>query len=331
MDDFAETALAIGRTQAEEILAFRTRALQLRSQALAVHPEPVHLRVQEVTAQGVGVAEASVTSTAGLLVAEGDSWFDYPFHDVLEELEDRYAYDVESVAHRGDPIEEMAYSGNQLEELTRRVEKILRRGTTPKAILLSGGGNDVAGPEFGMLINHARSAIAGLNNSVVDGVINQRIRSAYITILGAVTAICQQKAGRVLPILVHGYDYPVPDGRGFLGGWGPLPSPWLEPGFREKGFVDLQQRITIAHDLIERFNSMIEALPAIAGLEHVRYVNLRNTLRTDGHYKDWWANEMHPTETGFHAIADKFAAVLRNSLGTRAFGTPSSACPSTSF
>jgi lysophospholipase L1-like esterase len=310
IDDVARSALAIGRAQAEQVIAFREEALQLRSQALAIHPDPMHLRIQAVTAGGVALAQPAVTSTAGVLVAEGDSWFDYPFHDVLEELEDRHAYDIESVAHHGDPIEEMAYSGNQLEELTRRIEKVLRRGVTPKAILLSGGGNDVAGTEFGMLLNHARSAISGLNLSVVDGVINQRIRTAYITILSAVTQICQSKAGRVLPILIHGYDYPVPDGRGFLGGWGPLPGPWLEPGFREKGFDDLQQRITIAHDLIERFNVMVQEIPTLTGLEHVRFVDLRNTLRTDARYKDWWANELHPTETGFHAVAEKFAAVL---------------------
>jgi lysophospholipase L1-like esterase len=310
MDEMAENALAIGRTQAEAVLAFRERALQLRSRALEAHPGPMHLRSQTVTAEGVAIAQPAMTSTAGVLVAEGDSWFDYPFHDVLEELEDRHAYDVESVAHHGDPIEEMAYSGNQLEELTRRIEKVLRRGITPKAILLSGGGNDVAGTEFGMLLNHARSAIAGLNLSVVEGVVNQRIRTAYVTILSAVTQICQSKAGQVLPILIHGYDYPVPDGRGFLGGWGPLPGPWLEPGFREKGFENLEQRISIAHDLIERFNIMVEAIPTLTGLGHVKFVDLRNTLRTDAHYKDWWANELHPTEPGFHAIAEKFATVL---------------------
>ncbi|MGD0266727.1 MAG: hypothetical protein ABSD47_17490 [Candidatus Methylomirabilota bacterium] len=309
-DDVAAKAMAIGRAQAEQVLAFRAKALQLRSQALEAHPKPMHLKIQAVTAEGVAAAEPSMTSTAGVLVAEGDSWFDYPFHDVLEELEDRHAYDVESVAHHGDPIEEMAYGGNQLEEFTRRIEKVVRRGITPKAILLSGGGNDVAGTEFGMLLNHARSAIAGLNVAVVDGVINQRIRTAYITILSAVTQICQQKAGKVLPILVHGYDYPVPDGRGFLGGWGPLPGPWLEPGFREKGFEDLGSRIAIAHDLIERFNTMVQALPALPDLQHVHYINLRNTLRTDAQYRDWWANELHPTERGFHAVAERFAAVL---------------------
>lgn len=82
---------------------------------------------------------------AGVLVAEGDSWFDYPLHDVLKILEDHHGYDVESVAHKGDPIEEMAYGGNQLEDLTRRLEKVLARGIVPRALLVSGGGNDVAG------------------------------------------------------------------------------------------------------------------------------------------------------------------------------------------
>jgi hypothetical protein len=116
-----------------------------------------------------------------------------------------------------------------------------------------------------------------------------------------------------LPIIVHGYDYPVPDGRGFLGGWGPLPGPWLQPGFREKGFGDLQTCVAIAHDLIERFNTMVSGLPAVAGFGHVHYINLRNTLSTDlANYKDWWANELHPTEKGFHAVADRFAATIGN-------------------
>jgi hypothetical protein len=310
MDDLVERAVAIGRTQARQVLTFREAALQRRSEALSAHPKPLHLQVMAVTAEGMPAAAATVSSTAGLLIAEGDSWFDYPFHDVLEELEDRHAYDIESVAHHGDPVEEMAYGGNQLEELTRRIEKVLRQGLVPKAILLSGGGDDIAGREFGMLLNHERSAIAGLNDSVVEGVIGQRIRTAYITILSAITTICQEKAGRVMPILVHGYDYPVPDGRGFLGGWGPLPGPWLEPGFREKGFEDLPRRIAIAHDLIERFNTMIEGLPTLTGFAHVRYVDLRHTLRTDSEYRDWWANELHPTEPGFRAIAEKFATIL---------------------
>ena len=163
-----------------------------------------------------------------MLVAEGDSWFDYPWHDVLRMLEDRHGYDVESVAHRGDTVESMAYTG-QLEEFARVIEKLLRQNSVPDAILLSGGGNDIAGDQFQMLINHARAAHAGLNDQVVDGVIDVRVFDAYVTILSAVTEVCRQRTGTVVPIVIHGYDYSVPDGRGVLGGWGPLPGPWLNP------------------------------------------------------------------------------------------------------
>jgi hypothetical protein len=249
-------------------------------------------------------------ATAGTLVAEGDSWFDYPLNDVLSLLEDDHGYDVESVAHKGDRIEEMAYGRGQLEELTRRLEKLLRRGVIPRAILLSGGGNDVAGDEFGMLLNHERSPIRGLNDEVVAGVVDERVRSAYVTVLSAITEVCETRVGRALPILVHGYDYPVPDGRGFLGGWWFLPGPWLEPGFREKGFDDLRERIALAKELIDRFNTMVRGVAALGEFPHVKYVNLRGTLSVGADYETWWANELHPTRRGFDAVTERFATVL---------------------
>ena len=245
-----------------------------------------------------------------VLVAEGDSWFDYPWTDVLRILEDTYLYTVESVAHRGDRIEEMAYGGGQLEELTRRLERLFERNTVPSAILLSGGGNDVAGTEFGMLINHANSAAPGLNDLVVQGVIEQRVRLAYITMLSAISHVCTQSGHPGIPILVHGYDYPVPDGRGFLGGWGFLPGPWLEPGFREKGYLQMARKKQMAKELIDRFNLMLKGVVAIPEFAHVKYVDLRNTLSTDADYRLWWDNELHPTMRGFERVVEKFRRVL---------------------
>src|SRR5499426_46663 len=93
-------------------------------------------------------AVAGGTERAGVLLAEGDSWFDYPWHDVLRMLEDEHGYDVESVAHKGDRVEDMAFAPGQLLDFSRRLEKLLQRGTVPRAVLLSGGGNDIAGTEF---------------------------------------------------------------------------------------------------------------------------------------------------------------------------------------
>ena len=47
-----------------------------------------------------------------------------------------------------------------------------------------------------------------------------------------------------------------------------------------------------------------------AALDHVRYVNLRKTLAGDSTYKRDWANELHPTERGFRAVAMKIASAI---------------------
>jgi lysophospholipase L1-like esterase len=292
---------------ADDVLAFRDRALARRRRAirqipgrrLALAPIPPAL-----------VAAAGATASAGILLAEGDSWFDYPMHDVLRLLEDDHAYDVRSVAHRGDRLESMAYVPGQFEAFTRALEKVIREGRVPRAVLLSGGGNDIAGDEFQMLLNHALSEHPGLSEPVLTGVIDERLRDACVFALRAYTRLCERRTGRPLPILVHGYDYPVPDGRGVAGGWGPLPGPWLRPGFLMKGFEDLAVTTGMVQALIDRFNRMLAGVAAAAEFAHVRYVDLRGTLSNGRDYRRWWANELHPNGRGFARIAGRFADVL---------------------
>ncbi len=308
LEDKIAAALEAGRKKADEILALRSVARTRRAAALQTNSKKMAVRIQ-VAAPGATEAPA-VLETAGFLAAAGDSWFDYPLHDVLKLLDDHYGYNVESTAHKGDPIEKIAYAGGQLEDFARKLEKIKARGAVPKAALVSGGGDDVAGNEFGMLLNNAFSPIAGWDPEVVDGVLNQRILTAYSQMLMSITHLCSVTFGTIVPILVHGYDYPVPDGRGFLGGW-PFPGPWLDPGFREKNFDDLQQRIGMMQGLMDQFNDVVKSLPALPGLGHVRYIDLRGTLSNRlADYKNWWANELHPTELGFERVADRFAEEL---------------------
>ena len=308
-DTAIQEAMAIGRRQAESIISFRDKELKKRKDAITALPKPVR-RIATLEPRMMAMQKSLGPQANDVLVAEGDSWFDYPLHDVLRILEDHFGYDIESVANKGDRVEDMAYSDGQLEEFTRRIEKVLRNGSIPRAILLSGGGNDIAGDEFGMLLNHAESAIAGLNRTVVNGIINERVKIAYVTIISKITNVCQMRIGHSLPIIVHGYDHPVPDGRGFLGGWWFLPVPWLEPGFREKGFDRLQARIGIAKELIDCFNSMLSEVASLPEFAHVHYIDLRGTLSVANNYKDDWDNELHPSESGFEKVTSKFAQVI---------------------
>ena len=105
-----------------------------------------------------------------------------------------------------------------------------------------------------MLLNHAASAVAGLNERILEGVIDERIRLAYIFILSAFARICEERINRRVPIFVHGYDYPVADGRGFGGAWGgPLPGPWFNQDFAAKGIrsllIELPSRRSLLTDL----------------------------------------------------------------------------------
>jgi hypothetical protein len=269
------------------------------------------------------LAAAARKPKLGLLIAEGDSWFDYPFCDVLEVLESQ-GYEVESVAHHGDNLEDMAHDPGQVERLTKAFEKVREQGKKPKAILLSGGGNDIAGDEFKMLINHANSGLPALNATVADGIIQERLRTAMASLVGVVTRLSESHFGEKARVVLHGYDYPIPDGRGWLGGAWILPGPWLEPGFRRKGHVAekpqdkasvLEANARVLRDLIDRYNVMLSRLVrdlSAAGLSHVRYVDLRGTLSTalPSGYKADWGNELHPTKPGFAKVTAKIAAAL---------------------
>jgi hypothetical protein len=261
------------------------------------------------------VPRLSAFGSQGVLIAEGDSWFDYPFEDVLESLHDEHGFDVESVAHLGDNLEDMAYDDKQLDRLTRAFQKVAERlgpGGAPRGILLSGGGNDIAGEEFAMLLNHSKAASVGLNAKVVDGLINERLREASASLIGTMQALSLASFGRPVRILVHGYGRPVPDGRGFLGGALFLPGPWLEPGFRRKGYADLARNTAAMASLIDGFNTMLAGLAAemqASGVD-VRHVDLRTLLRSDAQYQQDWANELHPTKAAFRRVATAFAAQL---------------------
>jgi lysophospholipase L1-like esterase len=303
-------AMTSGRSAAEEVIVFRAK--QRRKRAAMEKKLPARRRGIGAPAPVPAKARAlfGTSKSVGVLIAEGDSWFDYPMQDVLRLLEDDYLFEIESVAHKGDCVEDMAHSKGQFEEFARRLEKLLRAAKVPRAILLSGGGNDIAGDEFAILLNHAASTLPPLNEDIIRGVIDVRLKEAYVSILSGLTTIAKSYLGRPIPIVTHGYDYPVPDGRGFLGGWWKLPGPWLKPAFQRKGHGDLVKNTSVIVQLIDRFNTMLAAVSALPEFAHVHYLDLRGTLKHDATYKKHWANEMHPNATGFDLVTKKFANLI---------------------
>jgi lysophospholipase L1-like esterase len=314
------SSIAAGKNLAKVALAVRAKQRRTRQRRAAeLERRPARSRARESAARVKATDGAMLVrrrslfgapSRAGVLIAEGDSWFDYPGTDVLRLLEDEHLFDVESVAHMGDRVEDMAHSDGQFEAFARRLEKLLRENKVPRAVLLSGGGNDIAGEDFAVLLNHRSSRLPVLNDDIARGVIDVRLRAAYTSMIAGITEIARAYLRRPLPIVTHGYGYAVPDGRGFWGGFWFLPGPWLEPGFRKKQHEDTVENRRVVAALIDRFNTMLSSVRTLPGFSHVHHVDLRRVLTNGSGYKRDWANELHPTEDGFARVASEFARVL---------------------
>ena len=124
--------------------------------------------------------------------------------------------------------------------------------------------------------------------------VNGTFRKAYEDLI-EVSANRVAKPGRSPADLLHGYDYPWPDGRGAIALG--IVGPWFEDSFRKKGFPllsgdgpDLEQRRVIVAAFIKAVNDMLDGLQTkYAG--KVFKVDLLGTLpnRSD------WTDELHPT------------------------------------
>jgi hypothetical protein len=250
-----------------------------------------------------------------VLVAEGDSWFDYPpGYDVIKGLRDA-RYNVHSISSAGATVEQMVYGPDNdqpVADFFRRdpsqLAETLRyiRERRPDAVLFSGGGNDLAGDELLPLLNHKNAGGDPLRAEMVEA-FYRILREGYRTFLSMVRMEARRQ-GRTIPVLGHSYDYAFPDGRGVVNlGSFHFIGPWLLPSLNRKGYTEAEGKPIVAR-LIDRHHAMLVSLAAEFPFFHP--VDLRGTLPR----KSDWANELHPTNHGFRRVVRKFTAALR-SLG----------------
>lgn len=236
------------------------------------------------------------------LMAKGDSWFNYGRSDILHVLERNYPYTIDAIAATGARIVQVANDGWQLKDFCDEITYQVHGGRIPRAILLSGAGNDIADNFEGFLFQRS-SAQRGWNQPLVDGFVNGTIKSAYAKIVSAVDAVCTSLLGHPVPILTHGYARPVPDGRGIFGNW-------LMDGFVRQGYTDLAERTVLAGNFIDQLNTMQSNLRRDTGIASITYVDLRPALSSGSSYQTYWANELHPTKFGFEEVTKLIAGAL---------------------
>lgn len=223
-----------------------------------------------------------------VIVSEGDSWFQYPVRlkdtiDVLMET-----YQIYSLGAAGDLLSDMAQHAEYMDAIASEDADIL---------LLSGAGNDFAAngrmESFLKQYDDQMTVPDLINRSVWQNFLGE-IRTTYHSMFNTVTTTYPN-----LLVLMHGYDYAVPERNGkWLGG------PLANRGVPENLWKDVIKL------LIDDLNIELSQIAESFG-PNVNHVDCRGVV---GNTSRSWFDEMHPKETGYTKVAQKFDEAIKAAM-----------------
>lgn len=220
-----------------------------------------------------------------VIVAEGDSWFQYPLllEDTIDCLMTTHGLPIYPLSGAGDLLQDMVRAGDYIRALRSEGASIL---------LFSGGGNDLLGEgRLAKVLDPWQSGLkaADLINrnyqSILDEALGhyERIFTSVQAALPHVTVIC------------HGYDYSIPQ----VGGR------WLGEPMDGKAISDKPMQKEIIRLLIDQFNRELRRLCDRVG--NAVYIDCRDVVDARG-----WHDELHPKNPGYAAVAKKFAKAIED-------------------
>ena len=273
-----------------------------------------------------------------IVIAEGDSWFDYGYRqDIISELEEM-GWVVYSSAHYGDTLEYMLYGDGQIESVYSYLVKIHKNSEIsqnssyfsedieclvegpnyeggyirfPKAILLSFGGNDILGKALAFLLEHGDSSADGELNPQIKKGLFVRIERMLIEYISTVRSLCigvfEHDGCKSIPIFLHGYDYVEATGKAFYK-FGLGPGPWIKPTFDEKKQTD--ESGAIIELLVNDFNHLLCQIatqlsmdPTANPIYHISFL---------GMVQGRWKDEIHPDSKAVEDLAEKISGNIVN-------------------
>jgi lysophospholipase L1-like esterase len=266
------------------------------------------------------------SSTATPLLVIGDSWLFDQWERDYGVVRGNLSKSLLKLGYKDHArnTSDFASAGRALSGMTQRsflkdVTNYLADEPGIKAILVGGGGNDVVAglpgqqPLFKMLKPMGAAGDA-LDEAEVANFIDVTLFNYYDTIIKTLTANTR------IPIIIHGYDHPIPDGRGdtlLIADSGP----WLQPFFGMRGYdiINNSQHLALASEvmrrLIDRLNGTVKKV-ADDYPNRVYYVKLTGTLASNfgdaGNHKLLWNNELHPNAQGYDLVAALIAKQLKD-------------------
>jgi hypothetical protein len=247
------------------------------------------------------IPEDDAPPPAGL--ALGDAWFWHGDQTLLQALVDH-----PRVAPGHAAIRLLGFNGARLNEYIGNgayadvIRTHLAAGPTFSEFYISGFANDAL--EHGLALRsdctHAHEPAACFSPERLDLLlyhIDEGLNGIIRTLRWAYrhTALLQ-------PVFLNGYDYPVPDGRSFVGthgGWitAVMDAARIDP--------DVAFRTRVMRHLIDVVND--DVLAAFhSPLARVFHVDSRGCLATaPERYQEDWENELYPTREGFTRILER--------------------------
>lgn len=226
------------------------------------------------------------------ILAEGDSWFLYVPHrnNVIFYLERMLNTEILNLARPGDEAWKML-TGRQ----KKLLESTLKGGADGRSkfdiLLFSGGGNDlVSDDRFGLWLNDYERGM-----TAKDVINPARLKIAFDSLQMHYEELIRIR-DNVSPsthLLLHGYDFAIPDGRRICGR-----GPWLQPALIQRG-VPIRLRRAVVKEFLIRFEKLLKKIARSS--EKISVVPTQGVLEDDE-----WHNELHPLNPGFKKIANIF-------------------------
>jgi hypothetical protein len=250
-------------------------------------------------------AGAPKSPAALVMLAHGDSWFDYPLSgnsaslshtDITVQLEAMGNINpiILNVSQWGDAATaEMSWPKQQLMINALQEPNNWADSGKPDALLFSGGGNDIAGDQFCIFLDSALRTPTGLDSTRFQKALGI-VEASYLDLF----AFRDQYAPGV-PVFGHCYDFPVPNGVHPI-----CAGPWLKPSLDFCGYT-VTQGTAIVRQALTDLNTLLAGLAGNSTNNFV-LINTQGVLQAGD-----WANELHPYPNGFKAIAAKFVDGLR--------------------
>jgi hypothetical protein len=273
-----------------------------------------------------------------IIVAEGDSWFQFPFFitDIIDWLLKDKNFALYSIAAGGDWLANIIYEGKYIEELSVH---------NPHVFLISGGGNDfIGGNRIAIMVSknqnrlkyHSPNQIMEAAENTITQLeantfyeIQQYINPEFYAYMWTLKTqyymlfrnLSASKKFSNLKIVTQGYDHVIPSSRyrwnwryphQYIINWFVNTGQWLKQPLQIKGINDGNQQRWIMRYLIFEVNQMFSSLATekdVTGqylFPHVYHIDCRNVARD---YHDWF-DEIHLKSNRYKVIAKAYSHVI---------------------